>query len=485
MTANIDDNKSYSDYAPLIVVILIILTLIIIPFKILSYGYLPSDDALRHVAKSVSGRSWQDILVIREDIKLDSHPGWHAILSGIHKATGLNKDGLLSFSVIALFLCFFLIPVFLLTAPEAWILALLIACVINPVFLFRIMKGRPLILTMSFIPVLSILWPRIREKKAPVFILVSLALFAAASTFIHASWYALYLPVLCFFLAKEFRAASRLFICVTAGIIIGSTLTGHPILFIKQTLTHAFHTIGSHSVERMLVKELRPYGGDISAVICCVLMLMWIVIKNKWDIRKVYNPIFILAVTGWIMGFISVRFWTDLGMPAFVIWLALELQEFFSKNVFLYSKRRIAYVSIILAALFLSVTADVNSRWTSNLTNSYLSRKDPEQSRWLPRKGGIVYSNDMRIFYDTFYENPHAEWKYVLGFEAAMMKPEDLAIFRKIQWNYGADEAFLPWVRKMTHEDRLILRRPKSQAPNIPGLKWYYAATNIWIGRKP
>ena len=34
---------------------LVILTLLAIPLKIISYGYLPVDDTLRHAAKAVSG----------------------------------------------------------------------------------------------------------------------------------------------------------------------------------------------------------------------------------------------------------------------------------------------------------------------------------------------------------------------------------------------------------------------------------------------
>src|SRR5689334_22324101 len=72
-------------YVPLVSWIIAVMTVILIPSKIISYGYLPQDDALRHAAKAVSGKPWQEILVMRSDFLIDPHPGWHAILGFIHR----------------------------------------------------------------------------------------------------------------------------------------------------------------------------------------------------------------------------------------------------------------------------------------------------------------------------------------------------------------------------------------------------------------
>ena len=45
-------------YVPLAVWVIVILTLLLIPLKIIGYGYIPPDDALRHAGKAVSGKSW-------------------------------------------------------------------------------------------------------------------------------------------------------------------------------------------------------------------------------------------------------------------------------------------------------------------------------------------------------------------------------------------------------------------------------------------
>ena len=61
-----DENKPFDisflepfrRYVPLAVWVILILTLLLIPLKIIGYGYIPPDDALRHAGKAVSGKSW-------------------------------------------------------------------------------------------------------------------------------------------------------------------------------------------------------------------------------------------------------------------------------------------------------------------------------------------------------------------------------------------------------------------------------------------
>jgi hypothetical protein len=106
-------------------------------------------------------------------------------------------------------------------------------------------------------------------------------------------------------------------------------------------------------------------------------------------------------------------------------------------------------------------------------------------AKWLPEPGGIFYTDSMDLFYSTFYANPDAKWRYIIGFESGWMPKEDLDILRRIQWNDGAYQAYAPWVRKMRPEDRLVLDTGPGNQPRIDGLEWTYAVTNVWIGRLP
>ena len=59
-------SENMKRYIPLAVWIVVVSTLIFIPLKINSYGFLPGDDAMRHAAKTISGKTWQQILIMRE-----------------------------------------------------------------------------------------------------------------------------------------------------------------------------------------------------------------------------------------------------------------------------------------------------------------------------------------------------------------------------------------------------------------------------------
>ena len=63
------------------------------------------------------------------------------------------------------------------------------------------------------------------------------------------------------------------------------------------------------------------------------------------------------------------------------------------------------------------------------------------------------------------------------------MPPDDLKIFRNIQWNSFAPDAYEPWVKKMRPQDRLEIS--SGSQPVLPPLEWAYAGGGIWIGRLP
>jgi hypothetical protein len=467
----------------IVVTCIFIAVLLFISLKVISYGFIPPDDAMRHAAKAISEKSWNEILVLRPEITMDSHVGWHTILEFIYKITGCSVDNLVVFSIVFLFIVFCLVPIFYLKRLEAWLITLLIIVVANFHLLYRVFLGRPYIFTMAVVVVLGFLWPRFKTKPIPWLSVVILTVLIALATWIHCLWYMFALPVLCFFIAREWRAGFIVSLCTIVGVIIGMLLTGQPIQFFYQTLGHFFHSMGDHILSRQLVSEFQPFNGDAMVVIVVLAMLAWRAIRNSWDIKVIYRPIFILLVVSWGLGFVVRRVWFDWGMPALCVWVALEFEDYLENCMDSLSIKRVWLTLAVACVLFVSITGDYGSRWTRNLSVQYLSLENPEHKKWLPEKGGIVYSNEMDVFYQTFYANPRANWRYILGFEPTMMPPEDLAILRKIQWYYGADETYKPWVKKMRQEDRLILWRQSK--PAIKELEWNFTVSGIWIGRLP
>ena len=103
----------------LLVFAVLLWTLGAIVVQIVSAGHVPTDDALRHVAKAISGRSWQEVLVLRPDMRLDPHPGWHALLAAVHHAGLSQAKHLLTFSVGALAPLVLVMPLPSFRRPEA------------------------------------------------------------------------------------------------------------------------------------------------------------------------------------------------------------------------------------------------------------------------------------------------------------------------------------------------------------------------------
>jgi hypothetical protein len=478
-------NTGNSFIIPFLTFYIIIICFFIIPFRVIEQGYLPSDDALRHAAKVISGKDWNEILVLSDKIKTDTHPGWHSILGLVQKITHSDQISLVIFSVAALFFIFCFIPVFFLELPQAWLMALFTISLVNDSFIVRLFSGRPYLFTMSVLLVLSFLWPKLRDNKSPYRILCFITLLIALSVWIHGSWYLFILPIICFFLAGERKAGILISIASVIGILLGAIFTGHPYLFLRQNIAQVLLVFGNNTPQRNLALEFQPFTGDILTVMIISGILFWLYASGRWDVKKIKNPLFILAVLGWFLGFLSKRLWWDWGMPALCVWMALEFQEIFKRFFGKLSISRVIVVMVLAAAIYSVFTSDVHYRWRDRAAATSLDYNKPEHKKLLPEAGGIIYSDDMTVFYQTFFRNPHAPWRYILGFEPSWMPPEDLKIFRNIQKSFFSDSSYAPWVNKMKPQDRLIVRMAKYEPPEISGLEWSYVPNMVWIGRLP
>jgi hypothetical protein len=471
-------------YVPLAVWIVVVSAIIYIPLKIIGYGFLPMDDALRHAAKTVSGKSWQQILVMRDDFPIDPSPGWQKILEWIHDLNHGDAESLVIFSVVALMLLVMSCGAPWFRRPEAWLAALFIASVFVPECTTRFARGRPYILTDAVVITLLFLWTRRGTKRQPSPLYVT-PLLVAASAWIHGSWYMLVLPGVAILLAGLWREAILYGVCWLLGSFLGCALTGHPIGFLIQSVRHMFGVFGGLVVNRQLEPELHPSDGAVPAVLAVAALLLWRVVSLGWNPRKLLNPVFMMMALGWLLGLKMQRFWWDYGTPAFIIWVAMELEEHFEMQFIFDSGQRLFLALAIAAGAYLGFTSDRDGRWTENLTTEFLTQDNPSLAGWLPEPGGIIYNSDMDVFFETFYKNPTADWKYILGFESGWMQPEDLKVLRQAQWNFGDARAYEPWVQEMRPQDRMIIHAAGSARPNLPELEWNYAATELWIGRLP
>jgi hypothetical protein len=456
---------------------------LLIPVRILGRGYLPSDDALRHAAKSASGRTWSEILVLRPEIEMDSHPGWHAVLRGVHLVTGWGAHPLVLFSVAALFVLLSLAPLLLLRRPEAWLLALLAGLIADPQ-LVRLMLGRPFLVTEAALILVCLLWPTLEgerlDRRATALLVAALT----GSAWLHGSPYLWLLPAAAFFLARRARAGVRFSACLLVGVLVGALMTGSPVRYLVQQLVHGALALGGDEASVTLVGEFQPFAGVPMVVGLVLALMIWRASRGRSNEDLLRDPVFMLALLGWALGFVAVRFHSDWAAPALLVLVAREVETALEEGDWA-ARARLGLASAAAAVLFLAFTADTGSRWTSGLGEKFLARDNPQHAPWLPEPGGILYSADMTIFYRTFFRNPEAPWRYILGFEPGWMPQADLETYREIRRSKGATESYAPWVEKMRREDRLLIKLTSNTPPQVPGLEWYQVEFSLWSGRLP
>ncbi|MEI8289760.1 MAG: hypothetical protein WCH99_09825 [Verrucomicrobiota bacterium] len=475
-------SAKFRRYVPLLVWLILVVVLLAIPFQIVSYGYLPGDDALRHCAKAVSGKPWSEIIVTGEVFKLDHNLGWHGLLGFIHRFLGWDAETLVIFSVVALFALINFAALPWLKRPEAWLIVLLAAMIISDLPQ-RFLLGRPFIISSTVLMAILFL-ARTQPPRCKNILFITALL--AASTYIHGVWYLWLLPVAAFFFAGQFCWSFSLLGAWVVGTVISMLLSGHPADYLSHALQMALHGVGGHLTNRTEVTEFQPFGGDILAVILVGSLLALRVAVHHDAPRLAKNPAFWLMCGCWILGFRVSRFWEDWGWPALMVWFATEMDFLLTARFALDSLRRLLLVLILALAAFCAVTSDFKGRYTQNLTWQFLSLKEhPELAGWMPDSGGILYSADMGAFYQTFFKNPHGDWRYMLAYEPALMPEEDFQTFQGILWNNGDARSYEPWVKKMKPVDRLVIRGGKSERPNIPQLEWNYGVSGTWIGRTP
>lgn len=456
--------------------VICLLILVTIPFVIHTYGFVPPDDANRHVAKAISGKPWPEILVMKPTYAHQDHnEGWHAALTGLYRM-GVSKDGLLLFSSIGIFILLMGTGLVLYRKhPLAWMSVVGLAVFIMPVI--RWLLGRPYMISGTVWMILLVLWRPGAILKTKHIIFSSLLI--AAAGWMHGAWYLFALFPLSVLLTLDLHKTWKAAVAWGTGSLLAGFITGNPIHYLFFQILQSLESTENTPVNRLLVGEFQPRFHFLPLIIFLSAALWLLIQKQKKD-SVLIHPAFWGAVLGWVLGLMNGRFWYDWGSVATMVWVA----EVFSSTSLPRVPIRLSLIGLL--GIFLAYTADMNSRWSNQQFADPLSLEDPEHQGWLPDPGGIFYNDTMSLFYKTFYENPHGDWRYILGFEPVLMPEDDLQTYRDIQFYRRQDDMlYQPWVDKMKPEDRLVLRKPKATKPDIPELEWKYVAYRTWSGRLP
>ncbi|HEY1172103.1 MAG TPA: hypothetical protein VGH19_12085 [Verrucomicrobiae bacterium] len=461
-----------------------VLVLFWIVISAIGQGFIPQDDALRHAAYAVSGKTWDQILVLNPAMVADHNPGWHVLLKTLHAGLGWNQVMLVLFSVAFLFLCVTVPALFMVKRPELWLASLLAIIISQPHFIMRLTLGRPLLLSIAVLIFILLAWTRddLGPGQQKLRLGWSVGLMGLA-VWVHGTWYLFVLPALAFALAGRLQSAQRLALCWLGGSALAAVLTGHPVEFLSGAVRHALYSLGGQTYQHVLVSEFKATDG----VFPIVALIAIVAVARTWLAGRLpaffRDPIFVMVVLGWVLGLKVGRFWLDWGLPATWVWLTQSFIEMAGSRVPFQSLRRAKLGLCVLASLLFLCLNDYESRWTRSLKIDFISAEKQELEGWLPDDGGIIYSPEMTVFYHTFFKNPNANWRYALGYEPALMQPDDFKTLRNIQWNDGDPRTYQPWLDKLRPEDRLVFIGGIRMAPELPGIEWNYVATDRWIGR--
>jgi hypothetical protein len=462
---------------------LVVLALALVPLRIVAQGFLPDDDALRHAAKAVSGRAWADVLVLRPEVTMDSHPGWHALLSLVHHVTGADAHALVLVSITGLLLVLLLPAAFLMRRPEAWAFALVAFGALEPRIPTRFASGRPFLLAAALLVVLCLLAVRPGAGESSRRALPLLAALFGVTAWMHPSWHLFLLSVAACVLAGRLRLGTTLLAGLGLGVVVAGLLYGNPLEFVTQSVLHTVLAIGTPAPPGTLAIEFLPGDGSPLLVLGVVALLLWRKLRGERAAGTLTSPVAALAALGWLLGWLVIRFWSDWGAIALLVWMALEIEAVLERQVEPGSWRRVGVAAVAGVAVVLVLSANTRGQRPSAAERPFLSLTTPAAEPFLPDPGGVLYTDDMRLFFQLFYSRPTAPWRYVVGYEPALMPPDDLATFRRIL-AARTSGSFAPWLGKMRRPDRLVLRSTEGRPP-IPELEWAQVSQTVWSGRVP
>ena len=449
---------------------------LLLPWIILGdLHYTPGDDALRHVAKAITGRPFTDVLIMNDGYPNDHSPGWHAILGLTHKLFGLGSVPLLYFSILLLYGLFIFAPALIARDRVAWFVATG-ATLLTSLLCYRTMQGRPLLISCTATLIIFLIWSERREIGRVNLAFIT-AFLIAASVWIHGAWYLFALIPLSFLLAGAATDAGAIALCWIVGTLLGALLTGHAIQFLVQALRMVADC--AHVPESQLQTEFKSNMETylIALPICGLLLLR---VTGKRPLRHLLrSPEFMLLITCFVLGLRNKRFWSDWGCLGLLLVIYREVHYVMEQD------RKMRVLSVCLFAGLLFCVPRRFEPASNGSISKYVDFGANSLAPWCPAPGGTVYSYSQDFFYTHFFRFPKAKWKYVLGYEPCTMTDENLKVLRAIQETREAREAIVPWRQAMRAGDILVLSGERyNPSREFPSLVWTNAG-GYWVGAIP
>ncbi len=438
--------------------------MLLIPLKIIGYGYTPSGETRVLHARMVTHKDWASLTKADKNQLTAPYQGWVWAGSWMNKLFGLDAETCMICSIVTyMALCFAL--AFCWSRPEAWTFTLLLVHIAVPSFVVFLSRGHPdLLIVMGLIALLIV-----GQRPATIRGNLTIALLSAILVFLVSAWPFLFWLGLSLLLVRAYR---------NGWVLLGSCLCA--------TLVRCFTAMNSWPTFWRPWCALgwsdyeSPHSGLLRFALLILVLIPWF--AGSWRRLKpvLWRADVLVAIAGALLGCYARSFWWLMGLPAGMVWIGSMLHDLFQRGQRQYEVLRLAWTVFLGLALYLAMTGDLRGRWTNCLLEGELSRADPLQADWLPGHDGIVYSDSPEVFYQLYFRHLRESWRYLPGFRAQGLSQKDRAILDRLQED---PRAWQSWIARMRPQDRAILKKCFSEFDGIPGLTWYYAATELWIGR--
>ena len=466
-------------------ILILFAAFIIIPYKIYNSGFKPVDDTNRHVAFSVTNQTWTDVLEIEPSLSADHNAGWHSLLRAVHKYFGLNKEALLITVIVSLFLIFNLTGSVLSPNIASWTIVLIIMFVANRVIFFRLLSGRPFIISAVTSLILFKLWFIETKDQINYFIkfLISF-IFIAIAVWLHGTWYTFLLLPMALLLSGKLTKSIELSLIILLATALGAYLTGEFEQFLHFHYAATLNIFTEKIYNWQLVTEFAEGSIYIFWIFPTAAIITLLIYSKKLCLNQLTkDPLFILILLSWMLSIRVVRFWVDWGIIALMFWLSYKISDLIAemqsvKKPFF---RWTLFVFTVLSVVILVPNSDWNNK--KEIKKYTVDFSKPQFAEYKPLEGGIIYNDSMDHFYHQYYADPEGKYKYVLGFEPAIMLPENRKIFREIIYSSFHYSSYKPWIDKLTEKDRIFASADIS--PYYPQLDWIKAGKKLWIGKLP
>ena len=169
----------------------------------------------------------------------------------------------------------------------------------EPGFLSRLFLGRPFLISLATLLLIGATWDSLARPRAPRWTLAAIALMLTLASWMHGNVLLWGMPLAAFAAAQQWRATTRLALCTVVGLTAGVLLTGHPILFVEQTVLHPLRALGSSAPTWLLVGEFQPSKGSLmfAGLFGLGVALLGDDLKPVLTAR---NPLVWLAAGGWL-----------------------------------------------------------------------------------------------------------------------------------------------------------------------------------------